>query len=156
MPGQEQYYLLNETNMKQPNNLTNGISEPEIVDDFLKKLNHPLKQVAGYLRKVILNADKSIGEGIYWNAPAFFYTGKMKPFEPKEYKRYLVGFNFYKQDTLRLVFLRGADAPNPNSLLTGNFKDKRKIVSFQNIDQVKKAETDLIKIIKDLIKKIDR
>jgi hypothetical protein len=142
--------------MKQPNNLFIGISEPEIVDDYLKNLRHPLKQVAEYLRTVILRADKSIGEGIYWNAPTFYHTGKMKSFEPREYKRYIVGFNFHKQDTLRLLFLRGADASDPKSLLTGNFKDKRKIALFQNIEQVKKAEADLIKIIKDLIKKIDR
>ncbi|HEU0110065.1 MAG TPA: DUF1801 domain-containing protein [Flavisolibacter sp.] len=142
--------------MKQPNNLMKGISEPEIVDDFLKKLDHPLKPIVEYLRTVIVSADKSIGEGIYWNAPTFYYTGKMKPFEPKEYKRYIVGFNFYKQDNLRLIFLRGADAADPKGLLTGNFKDKRKLASFQNIEQVKKAEADLVKIIKDLITKIDQ
>ena len=109
-----------------------------------------------YLRTVIVSADKSIGEGIYWNAPTFYYTGKMKPFEPKEYKRYIVGFNFYKQDSLRLIFLRGADAADPKGLLTGSFKDKRKLASFQNIEQVKKAEADLVQIIKDLITKIDQ
>ena len=142
--------------MKQPNNLMKGISEPEIVDDFLKKLDHPLKPIVEYLRTVIVSADKSIGEGIYWNAPTFYYTGKMKAFEPKEYKRYIVGFNFYKQDSLRLIFLRGADAADPKGLLTGNFKDKRKLASFQNIEQAKKAEADLVKIIKDLITKIDQ
>lgn len=141
--------------MKKSNNLFIGISEPGIVDDFLKKLHHPLKPVAEYLRTVILSADKSIGEGIYWNAPTFFFTGKMKDFDPKEYKRYIVGFNFYKKDTLRLIFLRGADATDPKGLLTGNFKDKRKIAFFQNIEQVKNAEPDLIKIIKELIKKMD-
>ena len=141
--------------MKPLNNLATGISEPELVDDFLKKLDHPLKDVVQYVRTVILSTDKSVGEGIYWNAPTFFYTGKMKPFEPKEYKRYIVGFNFYRQDSLRLVFLRGANASDPNGLLTGTFKDKRKLASFETIEQVKKAEADLKKIIKDLIKKID-
>ena len=142
--------------MKQQNNLANGISEPEIVDDFMKKLDHPLINLMQYVRKVILSADASIGEGIYWNAPTFFYTGKMEPFEPKEYKRYIVGFNFYKQDALRLVFLRGAKASDPNGLLTGTFKDQRKIASFQNIEQVKKAEADLVNIIKELLEKIDQ
>ena len=142
--------------MKRENYLASGISEPEVVEDFLEKINHPLKDLMQYLRTVILSTDKSIGEGIYWNAPTFFYTGKMKPFEPKEYKRYIVGFNFYKQDTLRLIFLRGADASNPNGLLTGNFKDKRKLASFQSIEEVKKAQPDLASVIKDLIKKIDR
>lgn len=139
----------------KPNNLFNGISEPSIVDDYMKELDHPLKNLAEYLRKVILSAGASVGEGIYWNAPTFYYTGKMKPFDQKEYKRYIVGFNFYRQDTLRLVFLRGADASDPKGLLTGEFKDRRKIAMFQNVDQVKKVETDLIAIIKDLIKKID-
>lgn len=141
--------------MKKEINLTTGISEPEIVDAFMLKLKHPLLDMIKYLRALILSADKSIGEGIYWNAPTFYYTGKMKPFSPKDYKRYIVGFNFYKQDAIRLIFLRGADANDPKGLLTGEFKDKRKLISFQSMEQVKKAEADLKKIIKDLIKKID-
>ncbi len=96
-----------------------------------------------------------MGEGIYWNAPTFYYTGKMKPFDPKEYKRYIVGFNFYKQDTIRLIFLRGADAADPKKLLSGEFKDKRKLLALQSMEDIKKIEADLKKIIKDLVKKID-
>lgn len=108
-----------------------------------------------YLRQLILSADKSVGEGIYWNAPTFYYMGKMKPFDPKEYKRYIVGFNFYKQDTIRLIFLRGADAADPKKLLSGEFKDKRKLLALQSMEDIKKIEADLKKIIKDLVKKID-
>ncbi len=142
--------------MKKENNLAAGISEPELVDAFLEKLKHPLSDLIKYLRVVILSADTSIGEGIYWNAPTFYYTGKMKPFDAKEYKRYIVGFNFYKQDTIRLIFLRGADATDPKKILSGEFKDKRKLLTVQSMDDVKKIETDLKKIIRDLIKKIDQ
>ena len=141
--------------MKKQNNLFLGVSEPDNVDAYLDKLQHRLKPVAEYLRKVILRANKFVGEGIYWNAPTFYYTGEMKEFEAKEYKRYIVGFNFYKDDTLRLIFLRGADAKDPKGLLTGEFKDKRKLASFQSIEQVKKAESDLTRIINDLIRKIE-
>jgi len=33
-----------------------------------------------------------------------FYAGEMKPFNPKEYKRYIVVFNLYRKDCIRLVF----------------------------------------------------
>ncbi|HNA01068.1 MAG TPA: DUF1801 domain-containing protein [Ferruginibacter sp.] len=141
--------------MKKQNNLAAGISEPGIVDAYLEKLRHPLLDMIHYLRQLILSADKSVGEGIYWNAPTFYYTGKMKPFDPKEYKRYIVGFNFYKQDTIRLIFLRGADAADPKKLLSGEFKDKRKLLALQSMEDIKKIEADLKKIIKDLVKKID-
>lgn len=138
--------------MKKETNLTLGISEPEKVDEFIKDLKHPMLNVLKYLRQFILASDKSIGEGIYWNAPTFYYTGKMKPFNPKEYKRYIVGFNFYKQDTVRLIFLKGADAKDPKGLLEGDYKDGRRLMSFKSLEDVKSKEAELKKIIKQLVK----
>ena len=80
----------------------------------------------------------------------------MKPFNPKEYKRYIVGFNFYKQDTLRLIFLKGADATDPTGMLEGDYKDGRRIASFKNIDELKSKETELKKIIQQLLKTMDK
>src|SRR5678815_4148283 len=85
-----------------------SVSQPEEVDKFIKKLKHPLIDVVRELRRIILSVDKEIGELIYWNGPVFVYTGEMKPFEPKEYKRYIVGFNLYQKDCIRLIFLFGA------------------------------------------------
>lgn len=82
-------------------------SEPDKVDDYLKKLKHPLIAVVKALRRIILNTDNEIGEEIKWNAPTFFYAGQMGPFNPKEYKRYIVVFNLYKRDCTRLVFPSG-------------------------------------------------
>ncbi len=93
------------------------ISDPESVDKYMSKLKHPLKDVAEELREIILSADKTVGEEIAWNAPSFFYTGKMKPFQPKEYKRFIVGFNFFKNDCVRLIFLKGALVKSKLSLL---------------------------------------
>jgi len=140
---------------KEGNALFTGISEPASVDAYMKKLKHPLKPVAEQLRKVILSADKSIGEGIYWNAPCFYFTGKMMPFDPKTYKRYVVGFNFFKQDTLRLIFLRGAEVENKQGLLTGDYKDGRRLALFTSLAEVKKNEKELLRIIKALIKNMN-
>jgi len=141
---------------KKETNLTLGISEPEKVDKFMDNLKHPLIDLTQYLRTCILSVDKTIGEGIYWNAPTFYYTGKMKVFDPKEYKRYIVGFNFYKQDTLRLIFLKGVNANDPTGLLEGDYKDGRRIASFKSIADLKSKEKELKNIIKQLIKLIDK
>lgn len=142
--------------MKKENNLATGISETKAVDDFIKTLKHPMMDTIKYLRKFILSVDSTIGEGIFWNAPTFFYKGKMKPFDPKEYKRYVVGLNFYKQDTIRLIFLRGAHVQDPKGILEGDYKDGRRIVSLKGLADVKSKEHELKKVVKQLLKKIDK
>lgn len=141
--------------MKTENTLITRPSEPERVDEFMSKLKYPLFDVVQYLREFILSIDKEIGEEIFYNAPAFFYTGKMKPFKPKEYKRYIVGFNLFKQDCLRLIFLRGASVADPTGILEGDYKDGRRLALFKSIDEVKSKEAGLKKIIKQLLKTID-
>lgn len=141
------------------NALFTGVSEPETVDAYMKKLKHPLHGAVTELRRIILKADKRIGEGIFWNAPTFYFTGEMKPFDPKTYKRYVVGFNFFKQDTLRLIFLRGADVKMSSSraggkhgdLLEGDYKDGRRLAHFRSLDDVKKNEKVLTAIVKELV-----
>ena len=137
--------------MKKENGLAAGISESDAVIDYMKKLKHPLKDLVETIRQSILKTDKSIGEGIYWNAPTFFYTGKMKPFDPKKYMRYIVGFNFYKQDSLRLIFLRGANAADPKGIMEGDYADGRRIVSIQSPEDFRKKEPELKKIIRQLV-----
>ena len=83
-------------------------SEPGAVDEYMKKLKHPLAEVVTALRHIILKADPQIGEEIKWNAPTFFFTGEMQPSDPKQYKRYLIVFNLFKKDCIRLVFWGGA------------------------------------------------
>jgi uncharacterized protein YndB with AHSA1/START domain len=137
---------------RKENALFTGVSEPENVDAFMKALDHPLREEAALLRKTILSCDRSIGEGITWNAPCFYYTGAMKPFDPKTYKRYIVGFNFFKQDSIRLIFLRGADVDNTKGLLEGDYKDGRRLALFSSMAEVKKQEKELKRIIKELVK----
>ncbi len=140
--------------MKKENNLALGISEPEKVADYLNGLEHPLKELVFDLRKIILAAHPEVGEGIYWNAPTFYYTGSMPPFDPKTYRRYIVGFNFYKQEALRLIFLRGADANNNAGLLEGDYKDGRRIITFKSTEEVKKHQEALQQIIRELVGKM--
>jgi hypothetical protein len=138
--------------MKKETNLTAGISEPGKVDEFMDNFTYPLHDLVQYVRELILSTDKKIGEGIFWKAPVFYYTGKMKPFDPKEYRRYIVGFNFFKKDSVRLIFLKGANANDNSGLLEGDYKDGRRLAIFESIEDVEKKGKELKKIIKQLIK----
>ncbi|MBK6777345.1 MAG: SRPBCC domain-containing protein [Flavobacteriales bacterium] len=137
---------------KKENALFTGTSEPGTVDAHMKALKHPLLDVAKELRSLILGTDKSIGEGIFWNAPTFYYTGSMKLFDPKTYKRYVVGFNFFKQDCVRSIFLRGADVKDPNGILEGTYADGRRLLVIRSLEDLKQKEKDLKRIIKELVK----
>ena len=132
------------------------LSEPEAVDACMKKLKHPLVKVVEALRKIILSADKEIGEEIKWNAPTFFYSGKMKPFNPKEYKRYIIVFNLYKKDCIRLVFPSGAKVNDTSGLLQGDYADGRRLASFADMKDVKANEKILQKIIKKWLTLLDK
>src|ERR1700741_4401328 len=129
-------------------------SQPETVDAFIKQLKHPLKDVVVELRKIILNSDKNVGEEIYWNAPSFFYTGKMKPFNPKEYKRFIVVFNFFKNDCILLIFLRGKSVDDGSGLMEGEFKDERTMAVFYSLEEVAEWKKDLQNKVKALVKEI--
>ena len=87
---------------------TTKSADSKSVDAYIKKCNHPLLNIVKALRIIILSADKSIGEEIAWNAPSFFYSGKMRPFHPKEYKRLIINFNLFRDDCIRLIFLTGS------------------------------------------------
>src|SRR5204863_7442472 len=118
-------------------------SQPEAVDDFMSTLVHPLKEVAETLRKEILGTHPAVGEEIFWNAPAFYYTGKMKPFPSKEYRRYIVGFNFFRKNCIRLIFLRGAMVKDSGGILEGDYADGRRLALFSSMADVKQKKKAL-------------
>lgn len=131
-------------------------SQTEVVDAYMKKLKHPMKEAAQMIREIILEADKNIGEEIAWNAPAFYYTGKMKPFDPKEYKRFIAGLNFFKKDSLRLIFLKAVLANDKTGLLEGEYKDGRRLAVFNSISDIKSRKKDLQKIVQEILRKMDK
>ena len=142
--------------MKSKQELSTKPSEPEKVDAYLKKLKHPLKEVVEALRQIILSTDKEIGEEIKWNAPTFFFSGEMRPFNPKEYKRYVVVFNLYQKDCIRLVFPSGAKVNDKTGLLQGDYTDGRRLALFPNMAEVESKEKVLQAVIKKWLKLVDK
>jgi hypothetical protein len=127
-------------------------SESDKVDEYMKRLKHPLSDVVEALRQIILKTDPKIGEEVKWNAPSFFYTGEMEPFNPKEYRRYLVVFNLFKKDCIRLVFWGGAKVKDTSGFLEGDYADGRRLAMFYGMNDVKSKQAKLQKIVKQQLK----
>lgn len=126
------------------------------VEDYIDQVKHPLKDVMQALRKIILSTDKIIGEQIKWNSPAFFYSGEMKAFDPKEYKRDILVSNLHKQDRILLIFPSGVTINDNTGILEGDFKDGRRMITFYTLDEVKKKKKDLQAVIKDWLSKVEK
>lgn len=131
-------------------------SAPETVDVYLDRLKHPLVDVAVALRKAILGADPAIGEEIKWNAPAFFFAGEMAEFDPKEYRRHLVVFNFFKKDVLRLIFWGGARADDKSGFLEGDYPDGRRLAQFRNVAEVRARKKQLQAVLRRQLATMER
>lgn len=131
------------------------LSGTEQVTQHIKKLEPALGKIIETIRKIILATDKEIGEQIKWNNPSFYYTGEMKPFDPKEYKRDLIVMNLHK-NRIMLVFPSGAKVKDSTGLLTGDYKDGRRLVVFADMKDVKAKEKALQKVINDWLKLVDK
>lgn len=69
---------------------------PATVDELMKGLEHPLKKDIEAVRKIVLSADRRIGEGVKWNAPSF-HAGE-----------YFATVNLRSTDAVQLILHRGA------------------------------------------------
>ena len=122
----------------------------------MQGLKHPLAHVVAALRQLILNVDGEIGEEIKWNAPTFFYAGEMAPSDPKEYKRYILVFNLYRKDCIRLVFPKGARVNDKSGLLGGDYADGRRLALFSSMDEVKSKRASLEEVIKKWLETLEK
>jgi hypothetical protein len=131
------------------------LSDAEQVSAHIKKLEPKLADTIEVIRKIVLGTDKEIGECIKWNNPCFYYTGEMKPFDPKEYKREIIVMNLFK-GRIMLVMPSGAKVKDSSGLLEGDYKDGRRLIIFKDLKDVRSNEKALKKIIKDWLKLVDK
>ena len=124
------------------------LTNQEQVASFYDNLNHPLKDVMLKLHRIILETDADICEHIKWNSPAFYYTGEMAPFDPKEYKRDIVVYNVHKKDEILLIFPTGAKITDSTGILEGKFTDSRKTVKITSMQDLQSKENLLKSVIK--------
>jgi len=126
----------------------------ETVNDYVKKIEEPVKSIVEGLRQAILGVSAEIAEEIKWNAPAFYYTGEMKPFNPKEYKRHIIVMNL--RNRILMVFPSGGKIDNDGGLLTGDYADGRRLVHVKTMGDVEAIKPGLQAAIKDWISKVEK
>ncbi|SEJ16947.1 Uncharacterized conserved protein YdhG, YjbR/CyaY-like superfamily, DUF1801 family [Dyadobacter koreensis] len=134
---------------------TTKLSDSEQVSNHIKKLDTALGDTVEAIRQIILNTDKEIAEQIKWNNPSFYYSGEMKPSDPKEYKRDIVVMNLHK-GRIMLVLPSGAKVNDTSGLLEGNYEDGRRTVVFKDLEDVKSKEKALQSVLKSWLSLVDK
>ena len=133
----------------------NKLSDSEQVAEHISKLEPELAKTIEVLRQIILSTDLEIGERIKWNNPSFYYTGEMKPFDPKEYKREMIVFNLFK-GRIMLVFPSGAKVNDTTGFLEGTYADGRRTVVFKDLEDVRSKEEILRNVILKWLSLVER
>ena len=110
------------------------------VNEFMDRLDHPLKAEVEMLREIIKQVNKEITEQIKWNAPSFSYRDE-----------YLVTFNLRETKQIHLVFHNPLIANVKSKLLHGDYRDRR-MAYFADRDDIQANKNALEKTLKDLIK----
>lgn len=131
------------------------LTDSEQVTEHIKKLDPAFGKIIEAIRQIILKSNKEVGEYIKWNNPSFYYTGEMKPFDPKEYKRDIIVMNLYK-GKIMLVFPSGAKIKDPSGLLEGDYKDGRRTMIFTDMKDVKTKEKALQNLVKEWLKTVEK
>ena len=105
------------------------------VDDWMDASTHPLLDVIEAVRKVVLAADKRVGECIKWKSPTFTYEGNIASINPNTKKK------------VSLMFHRGAEIEGDHPHLVGGGKVVR-YMYFETLADVKARKKDLRAVIK--------
>jgi hypothetical protein len=134
---------------------TKDIHDPAAVSAHIQKLDPAFAKSIETLRQSILGAGKEIGEQIKWNSPSFFYTGDMKAFNAKEYKRDIVVMNLHKENIL-LVFPTGATIDDSSGLLEGDYTDGRRLIRFRDLADIKAKSKALQQIIRKWLSQVEK
>jgi hypothetical protein len=114
------------------------------VNEYMAKLEHPLKAEVEAVRKIILGASSKIGERIKWNSPSFYY------------KEDLAAFHLRPQDYIHLVLIFPKGLIKESSgLLEGDYKDRR-MAYFYDMKDVKSKEESLKRVVIEWVKLMDK
>lgn len=116
------------------------MTDPKVTE-YIALLGPIEQEFVTYVRTFVQQIDPEILEHIKWNSLAFYYSGEMKEFDAKEYKRDLLVVNLHRGKFL-LVFPTGSKIDD--SVLKGkNYPDGRKILTIDSLSDLKKIEPDL-------------
>ena len=116
-------------------------TDEELVNDWMTKLEHPLKAEIDAVRKIIKDSNKNIHERIKWNAPSYYS------------KEDIVTFNHRTTEHVHLIFHHPAIVKIKSALLEGDYKDRR-MVYLPDMKAVKANKKELQRIINESVQLI--
>ena len=119
-------------------------TEAEQVNDWMDKLDASFKPSVNAVRKIIKTAAEKLTERIKWNAPSYYYKEDIVTFGPTKAK-----------DKIILVFHHPNIVKIRSELLQGNYKNRR-LVYLNSMKEVKDAQKELERIIKESVAMIDK
>ncbi|MXV53310.1 hypothetical protein GS399_20285 [Pedobacter sp. HMF7647] len=125
------------------------------VDEYISALKADTAETVRFLRQVILESDKEIGEQIKWNSPAFYFAGEMPAFDAKEYKRDVVVINLHRGNIL-LVFPTGARISDKSGIGGKNYPDGRKVVPISGLADARLKAGALQSAVKNLLAGVEK
>ena len=112
------------------------------IDDFLGKLNHPLKAEIEAAIKIIRGASSALEEDVKWGGPSFDYKEPMATFNPRV------------TDFVAIIFHKGELLKESHELLEPGPKGKA-YAKFRSMEDVKKHEEHLRNAVVEWIKIMD-
>ena len=118
--------------------------EEEQVNDWMDKLDASFKPSINAVRKIIKTAAAKLNERIKWNAPSYYYKEDIVTFGPTKAK-----------DKIILVFHHPNIVKISSELLEGNYKDRR-LVYLNSMKEIKDAQKELERIVKESVAMIDK
>ncbi|CAI6087035.1 DUF1801 domain-containing protein [Cohnella sp. JJ-181] len=106
-------------------------SNEQQVEEFLKKLEHPLKREIEEVRRIVLGVDREVSEHVKWKAPSFCYHNDDK-----------ITFNLHGNGFFRLVLHRGSKAKESMNLKP-YFEDMQGLMEWAASDRAIIKFTDI-------------
>ena len=119
-------------------------TEAEQVNDWIDKLDASFKPSVNAVRKIIKTAAEKLNERVKWNAPSYYYKEDIVTFGPTK-----------ARDKIVLVFHHPDIVKIRSELLQGNYKDRR-LVYLNSMKEIKDAQKELERIIKESVAMIDK
>lgn len=122
------------------------------VDEFMAKIDSPLRTQMEAVRSVILSADRRITEGIKWNAPSFHFREWFATFNRSPRAK----------DLVQVIFHRGAKAKSgedsryvedPTGILEWITND-RCIAKFDGMKDIETKKNALRKVVAQWVNKL--
>jgi len=133
----------------------NQLSPKAQVSKHIQSLPESIRAEIEYLRQLMLGISPEIEEHIKWNSPAFFYSGEMKPSDPREYKRDILVMNLRNQKIM-CVLPTGMRISKNTELLEGNYTDGRRMIYFKDMEDLQSKEEKLKACILEWLEGVEK